>query len=155
MIEKYSYAISSNTLFSNTSCGLPPSDYFDLHRAVDRDLPWTGFTFILSKKKYFQSKISSLFWSFQGMTFGLTISAVWYWCSDQVIVQRALAANNLTHAKAGCIFAGYLKLLPMFIIIMPGMISRILFNGKVKLTNFILNLIKSKINNCFYFKKRK
>jgi hypothetical protein len=61
MIEKYSYAISSNTLFSNTSCGLPPSDYFDLHRAVDRDLPWTGFTFILSKKKYFQSKISSLF----------------------------------------------------------------------------------------------
>jgi SSS family transporter len=87
------------------------------------------------------------------MTFGLTISAVWYWCSDQVIVQRALAANNLTHAKAGCIFAGYLKLLPMFIIIMPGMISRILFNGKVKLTNFILNLIKSKINNCFLFQK--
>ena len=82
LIEKYSYAISSTTLFSNTTCGLPPSDYFDLHRNVDRDLPWTG------------------------MTFGLTISAVWYWCSDQVIVQRALAAKNLTHAKAGCIFAG-------------------------------------------------
>lgn len=42
LIAKYSYAISSNTLFSNTTCGLPPSDYFDLHRDVDRDLPWTG-----------------------------------------------------------------------------------------------------------------
>lgn len=65
------------------------------------------------------------------MTFGLTISAVWYWCSDQVIVQRALAAKNLTHAKAGCILAGYLKLLPLFLIIFPGMISRILFNEEI------------------------
>lgn len=63
------------------------------------------------------------------MTFGLTISAVWYWCSDQMIVQRALAAKDLTHAKAGCIFAGYLKLLPLFMIILPGMISRVLYNG--------------------------
>ena len=63
------------------------------------------------------------------MTFGLTISAVWYCCSDQMIVQRALAAKDLTHAKAGCIFAGYLKLLPLFMIILPGMISRVLYNG--------------------------
>jgi uncharacterized sodium:solute symporter family permease YidK len=46
-------------------------------------------------------------------------------------VQRALAAKNLTHAKAGCIFAGYLKLLPLFMIILPGMISRILFNEQI------------------------
>ena len=58
-------------------------------------------------------------------------TAVWYWCSDQVIVQRALAAKNLTHAKAGCILAGYLKLLPMFLIILPGMISRILYNEEI------------------------
>lgn len=49
-----------------------------------------------------------------------------------MIVQRALAAKNLTHVKAGCILAGYLKLLPLFIIIMPGMIARILFNGIIK-----------------------
>ena len=42
MVEKYSYAFTSNTLFSNTSCGVPPSDYFDLRRAPDRDFPWPG-----------------------------------------------------------------------------------------------------------------
>lgn len=42
LIAKYSYAISSNTIYSNTTCGLPHKDYFDLHRGVDRDLPWTG-----------------------------------------------------------------------------------------------------------------
>ena len=54
-------------------------------------------------------------------------------------MQRALAAKNLLHAKAGCIFAGYLKLLPMFIIIMPGMISRILFNGNGLYLLFLFN----------------
>ena len=49
---------------------------------------------------------------------------------DQVIVQRALAAKNLTHAKAGALMAGYLKLLPLFFMVFPGMISRVLFPGK-------------------------
>ena len=49
---------------------------------------------------------------------------------SQVIVQRALAAKNLTHAKAGTMMAGYLKILPMWLLIVPGMISRILFPGK-------------------------
>lgn len=47
----------------------------------------------------------------------------------QVIVQRCLAARSLTHVKAGCILCGYLKLLPMFLMVFPGMISRILFPG--------------------------
>ena len=52
-------------------------------------------------------------------------------CSwSQVIVQRALAAKNLTHAKAGTMLAGYLKILPMWLLVVPGMISRILFAGK-------------------------
>ena len=42
LVAKYSYAISSTTLFSNTTCGVPPHDYFNLHRAADRDLPWPG-----------------------------------------------------------------------------------------------------------------
>lgn len=47
----------------------------------------------------------------------------------QVIVQRSLSARDLNHAKAGSILASYLKMLPMGLIIMPGMISRALFPG--------------------------
>ena len=50
-------------------------------------------------------------------------------CFLQVLVQRALAAKNITHARAGTILAGYLKLTPMFIMVWPGMISRVLFPG--------------------------
>lgn len=46
-------------------------------------------------------------------------------------MQRCLAGKNLTHIKAGCILCGYLKLMPMFLMVMPGMISRILYPGNV------------------------
>ncbi|XP_064218760.1 sodium/glucose cotransporter 2 isoform X2 [Aotus nancymaae] len=62
---------------------------------------------------------------------GLTIVSGWYWCSDQVIVQRCLAGKSLTHIKAGCILCGYLKLTPMFLMVMPGMISRVLYPDEV------------------------
>ncbi len=52
----YSYAISSNTLFSNTSCGVPTADYFDLHRGVDKDLPWPGENRKSIKKKKIERK---------------------------------------------------------------------------------------------------
>lgn len=45
-------------------------------------------------------------------------------------MQRALAAKNLSHAKAGTILAGYLKFLPLWIMVFPGMISRILYRGR-------------------------
>ena len=45
------------------------------------------------------------------------------------MVQRSLAAKNLSHAKGGSLLAGYLKILPMFIMIIPGMISRALYPG--------------------------
>ncbi|XP_023263158.1 sodium/glucose cotransporter 2-like, partial [Seriola lalandi dorsalis] len=48
-----------------------------------------------------------------------------------VIVQRCLAARSLTHVKAGCIMCGYLKLLPMFLMVFPGMISRALYPDEV------------------------
>ena len=48
-----------------------------------------------------------------------------------MIVQRALAAKNLTHAKAGTVFAGVLKILPLFLMVLPGMISRLLYAGKI------------------------
>lgn len=48
----------------------------------------------------------------------------------QVIVQRSLSAKSLSHAKGGSVLGGYLKLLPMFFVVMPGMISRSLFPGQ-------------------------
>ena len=57
-----------------------------------------------------------------GMLFCAPIIGLWYWCTDQYIVQRALGAPNQTEARRGCIFAGYLKLLPVFIFIIPGII---------------------------------
>lgn len=62
-----------------------------------------------------------------GMIFGLPILGIWYWCTDQYIVQRALGARNVDHARGGTLFAGFLKLLPMFILVMPGMIALKLF----------------------------
>ncbi|XP_035219556.1 sodium/glucose cotransporter 5-like [Stegodyphus dumicola] len=92
----------------NKSCSRVPDNYMHLLRPPsDPDLPITG------------------------MTIGLTINAVWYWCSDQVIVQRALSAKDLSHAKGGCILAGYLKMLPLFLLVFPGMASRILFPNEI------------------------
>ena len=58
-----------------------------------------------------------------GMLFCAPIIGLWYWTTDQYIVQRALGARNETQARRGSIFAGTLKILPVFIFIIPGMIS--------------------------------
>ncbi|XP_007572289.1 sodium/myo-inositol cotransporter [Poecilia formosa] len=73
----------------------------------DPDLPWPGFLL------------------------GQTPASIWYWCADQVIVQRVLATKNIVHAKGSTIMAGFLKTLPMFIMVMPGMISRVLFTDQL------------------------
>jgi len=57
-----------------------------------------------------------------GMLFCAPIIGLWYWCTDQYIVQRALGAPNEQEARRGSIFAAFLKLLPVFIFIIPGMI---------------------------------
>lgn len=57
-----------------------------------------------------------------GMLFCAPIIGLWYWCTDQYIVQRALGAPNETEARRGTITAAFLKLLPVFIFIIPGMI---------------------------------
>ncbi|VDI82727.1 solute carrier family 5 (sodium/glucose cotransporter), member 1 [Mytilus galloprovincialis] len=115
MIQKYFASFPDTTInnmgnssYKYAKCGIPPDNAMHLFRSADDgSLPWPG------------------------IMFGLTISAVWYWCSDQVIVQRALAAKNLSHAKAGTILAGYLKFLPLWIMVFPGMISRILYRDSV------------------------
>jgi SSS family solute:Na+ symporter len=67
-----------------------------------------------------------------GMLFCAPIIGLWYWCTDQYIVQRALGAPNEQQARRGSIFAAFLKLLPVFIFIIPGMICFALaLSGKV------------------------
>jgi SSS family solute:Na+ symporter len=67
-----------------------------------------------------------------GMLFCAPIIGLWYWCTDQYIVQRALGAPSEQQARRGSIFASVLKLLPVFIFIIPGMICFALaLSGKV------------------------
>ncbi|HKG91066.1 MAG TPA: sodium:solute symporter [Gemmatimonadaceae bacterium] len=74
--------------------------FLDMWRpASDPDFPWTG------------------------ILFGAPILGVWYWCTDQFIVQRVLSAPNQTEARRGAIFAGYLKLLPLFLFVVPGLVA--------------------------------
>lgn len=58
-----------------------------------------------------------------GVIFGAAIIGFWYWCTDQHIVQRTLAAKDLTNARKGTILAGFLKILPVFMFLIPGMIA--------------------------------
>ncbi len=85
-----------------------PPDFWNMFKPTDHpDFPWTG------------------------IIFGAPILAVWYWCTDQYIVQRVLGAKNLDHARTGTIFAGFLKILPVFILVLPGIIAYALSNGEV------------------------
>jgi SSS family solute:Na+ symporter len=53
---------------------------------------------------------------------GYPVIGVWYWCTDQTIVQRVLGARDENHARTGALFAGVLKLLPLFVFVLPGVI---------------------------------
>jgi SSS family solute:Na+ symporter len=67
-----------------------------------------------------------------GMLFCAPIIGLWYWCTDQYIVQRALGAPNERTARRGSIFAGILKILPVYLFIVPGLIAFALAkSGKV------------------------
>ena len=79
---------------------LAGSDHFNMWRPPsDPDFPWTG------------------------MLIGGTIVGIWYWCTDQYIVQRTLSAHNIQIGRRGAIFGAYLKLLPIFIFLIPGIIA--------------------------------
>jgi SSS family solute:Na+ symporter len=71
-----------------------------------------------------------------GILFASPIVGIWYWCTDQHIVQRCLAGKNEQEARRGTIFAAYLKLLPFFIFLIPGLIAYSLAQqGKLHLTD--------------------
>jgi solute:Na+ symporter, SSS family len=62
-------------------------------------------------------------WSWAAVLPGSAIIGFWYWCTDQYIVQRVLAGRNQQHSRRGAILAAYLKLTPVFIFLVPGMIA--------------------------------
>ncbi|WP_439510170.1 sodium:solute symporter [Marinimicrobium koreense] len=71
-----------------------------------------------------------------GVIGGSIIIGLWYWCTDQYIVQRVLTAKGIQAARRGTIFAGYLKLLPVFIFLFPGMIAYALHEqGQINLAS--------------------
>jgi SSS family solute:Na+ symporter len=81
-----------------------PEGFFSMWKPTNHpDFPWTG------------------------IIFGAPILGIWYWCTDQHIVQRVLAAKNIKEARTGTIFAGYLKILPVFIFVLPGVVAMALF----------------------------
>lgn len=75
-------------------------EYFNMWRpATDPDFPWPSL-FVTS-----------------------TVVGIWYWCTDQYIVQRALTAKNIKEGRRGTIFGALLKLLPVFLFLIPGIIA--------------------------------
>lgn len=60
---------------------------------------------------------------------GYPVLSLWFWCSDQTIVQRALGARSLAQGQAGTLFCGFLKILPPFIFIVPGILAAVLLPG--------------------------
>jgi len=81
-----------------------PADYFSMFKPItDPDFPWTG------------------------IIFGAPIIAFWYWCTDQYIIQRILGAKSIEDARRGSLLAALLKILPLFILVVPGLIAFALF----------------------------
>jgi len=69
--------------------------------------------------------------TFSDMLFGYLILGLWYWCTDQTIVQRVLGARSEKQAKLGALFAGFLKILPVFFMVVPGILAFALFRQEV------------------------
>ncbi|MBI1265934.1 MAG: sodium/solute symporter [Cryomorphaceae bacterium] len=84
----------------SAGAGSKSGDYLNLWRpSSDTNYPWTG------------------------ILFGAPILGVWYWCTDQFIVQRVLSAKDQSNARKGTIFAAFLKLLPIFLFVLPGVVA--------------------------------
>ena len=62
---------------------------------------------------------------------GYPILGVWYWCTDQTIVQRVLGARTERDAQLGPLLAGFLKILPVFLLVLPGVIAYVLFKDLI------------------------
>jgi len=83
-----------------------------------------------------------------GALIGSSIIGFWYWCTDQYIVQRVLSGRDQTQARRGTIFGAYLKLLPVFLFLIPGMIAYTLHYQSVNAgTEGFLPMLTSGVHN--------
>ena len=83
--------------------------------------------------------------SWYAIFLGYPVLGLWYWCSDQTIVQRVLAAKSEEDAQKGPIFAGFLKILPVFIMVLPGIFGYVLFKDKITTSNETLPVLISEL----------
>jgi len=76
-----------------------------------------------------EGRLNELSWL--SVLLGYPILGIWYWCSDQTIVQRVLGAKTQRDAQIGPLFAGFLKILPVFLMVLPGVIGYALFKDVI------------------------
>ncbi len=69
--------------------------------------------------------------SWYAVLLGYPVLGIWYWCADQTIVQRVLGARSRADAQLGPIFAGFIKILPVFTMVLPGVLGCVLFKDKI------------------------
>jgi SSS family solute:Na+ symporter len=70
-------------------------------------------------------------YSWLAILLGYPVLGIWYWCSDQTIVQRVLGSRTERDAQQGALFAGFLKILPLFLMVVPGVIALVLVKNGV------------------------
>jgi solute:Na+ symporter, SSS family len=101
------------TSFASFKAALKPGQLSMLHSAASiKSLSPNGVS-------------SGLTW--YAVLLGYPVLGIWYWCTDQTHVQRVLGARTLEDAQKGSLFAGLLKILPVFILILPGVIGYVLY----------------------------
>lgn len=75
---------------------------------------------------------------------GYPVIGIWYWCADQTIVQRVLGAKDENHARVGPLFCGFLKILPVFIFVLPGLLAYTLYKSNMLDLSSITAMINGK-----------
>ena len=76
---------------------------------------------------------------------GYHVLGIWYWCTDQTIVQKTLGAKDLRNAQLGAVFAGALKILPLFFMVFPGVLAYVLFKSEIGEANETLVVMIDKL----------
>jgi SSS family solute:Na+ symporter len=84
-------------------------------------------------------------YSWLTVMFGYHVLGIWYWCTDQTIVQKTLGAKDMRHGQLGAVFAGCLKILPLFFMVFPGVIAYVLFKTQIIDPNDSLTVMMSNL----------
>jgi SSS family solute:Na+ symporter len=103
--------------FADLKAALKPGQLSMIHNDPNSPLPW---------------------WSFW---LGIPVLGLNYWCADQTIVQKVLAAKTLKDAQKGPIFAGFIKILPVFIMIFPGIFAYIILRDQITIADHALPVL--------------